>query len=212
MITMQQWNQIQVLGERGLSDAAIAPKLTLDRETVAKWNGRPAPIAITRSRAGKLDAFLPYLAERLADFPELSARVLFREMVARGYNGGYERVKVACRGLRREPRVDGTARFETGPGEQAQADWLETRHFVEHEGRRHRLCGFIYVLGYSRWSFLEFTVSEWQQMLFRCFEMAFRAAGRVAAAILVDNMKSAVVGPARLRRRCPHRGPGRAAS
>lgn len=73
---MQQWNQIQVLGERGLSDAAIARKLSLDRETVAKWNGRPAPIAIMRSRASKLDAFLPYLAERLADFPELSARKL----------------------------------------------------------------------------------------------------------------------------------------
>lgn len=73
---MQQWNQIQVLGERGLSEAAIARKLGLDRETVAKWHGRSAPLAITRSRVSKLDAFWPYLTERLEDFPDLSARVL----------------------------------------------------------------------------------------------------------------------------------------
>jgi transposase len=190
---MQQWNQIQVLGERGLSDATIARKLGIDRETVAKWHGRPAPMAITRARSSKLEPFRPYLVERLGDFPDLSARVLYRELLAKGYEGGYERVKIACRSLRGEPAVEGTARFETGPGEQAQADWLETRHMVWHEGQRRRLCGFIYVLGYSRWSFLEFTVSESQQELFRCFEAAFRAAGGVPAAVVVDNMKSAVL-------------------
>jgi transposase len=160
---------------------------------VARWQDQPPPPVIVRSRASQLDAFRPHLAQRLEDFPELSARVLFREIAAQGYQGGYERVKVACRGLRREPRVEGTARFETGPGEQAQADWLETKLHVEHEGQRRRLDGFIYVLGYSRWSFLEFTVSESQQMLFNCFERAFRAAGGVPAAIVVDNMKAAVL-------------------
>lgn len=190
---MQQWNQIQVLAERGMSDAAIARKLGLDRETVAKWQGRPPPTSITRTRSSKLDPFRGYLAKRLVDFPEMSARVLFREIAAQGYEGGYERVKLTCRALRGEPSVEAVARFETGPGEQAQADWLETKHHVEQEGRRSRLNGFIYVLGYSRWSFLEFTVSESQQTLFACFEQAFREAGGVPAAILVDNMKAAVL-------------------
>lgn len=114
-------------------------------------------------------------------------------MVGQGYDGGYERVKVASRGLRGDPIVEATARFETGPGEQAQADWLETKLHVEHNGQMHRLDGFIYVLGYSRWSYLEFTVSESQQVLFNCFEHAFREAGGVPAAILVDNMNSAVL-------------------
>ncbi len=190
---MQQWSQIQVLSERGMSDAAIARKLGLDRETVAKWQVEPPPPSIIRVRSSKLDAFRPYLAERLEEFPELSARVLFREIVAQGYEGGYERVKLACRGGRGDPAVEAVARFETGPGEQAQADWLETKHHVEHEGQRRRLDGFIYVLGYSRWSFLEFTVSESQQVLFRCFEHAFRESGGVPAAIVVDNMKAAVL-------------------
>lgn len=54
-----------------------------------------------------------------------------------------------CRELRGEPPVELVARFETGPGEQAQADWLESRNYVEHEGRWRRLCALIYVLGYS---------------------------------------------------------------
>jgi hypothetical protein len=49
------------------------------------------------------------------------------------------------------------------------------------------------VLGYSRWSFLDFTISESQQTLFRCFESAFREAGGIPAAILIDNMKAAVL-------------------
>ncbi len=190
---MQQWSQIQVLSERGMTDAAIARQLGIDRETVARWQRRPPPGSIVRTRSSKLDSYRPYLVERLADFPDLSARVLFRELVAEGYEGGYERVKIACRSLRGEPSVEAVARFETGPGEQAQADWLETKHQVGHEAGRHRLNGFIYVLGHSRWSFLEFTVSESQPVLFRCFEAAFREAGGVPAAILIDNMKSAVL-------------------
>jgi transposase len=112
--------------------------------------------------------------------------VLLREVQAKGYEGGYERVKVLCRELREARPLELVSRFETGPGEQAQADWLETRHYVEHEGRRHQLCGFIYVLGYSRWSHLEFTVSESLATLFGALERAFRAAGGVPAAIGIE--------------------------
>jgi transposase len=190
---MQQWSQVQVLADRGMSVAAIARKLGLDRETVGRWLGRTPPEQIQRSRPKKIDQFRNYIAERLDEYADLSAKVLFREIAAQGYDGGYERVKILCRELRGDPRVEPVARFETGPGEQAQADWLESKHRVDHEGRSHRLDGFIYVLGYSRWSFLEFTVSESQTELFRCFELAFRASGGVPAAILVDNMKAAVL-------------------
>jgi transposase len=189
---MQQWGQIQTLSEQGMTDAAIARQLGLDRETVARWRAQSPPIHLTRNRVSRLEEYRPYLVERLEAYPDLSAVVLFRELVTKGYEGGYERVKLACRQLRGEPRVVGTARFETGPGEQAQADWLETKYVVESDGGWHRLNAFICVLGYSRWSFLEFTVSESQQVLFQCFEHAFREAGGVPAAIVVDNLKAAV--------------------
>jgi transposase len=193
VITMQQWRQVQALSEEGLTDAAIARRLGLDRETVAKWRGSGAPGPIARDRGSKLDDYREYLAGRLEEFPELTATVLFREVRAKGYEGGYERVKIFCRERRGERPVEGTARFETGPGEQAQADWLESSHYVEHEGRRRRLCAFIYVLGFSRWSYLEFTVSESQAQLFAAMERAFREAGGVPAAIVVDNLRAAVL-------------------
>ncbi len=190
---MQQWRQIQAWREEGLADAAIARRLGIDRETVSRWRGEPAPGAIIRARVSKLDEHREYVEKRLAAFPDLSARVLLRELQGRGYDGGYERVKVMCRELRGPRPLELTSRFETGPGEQAQADFLESRHYVEHEGRRCRLCAFIYVLGYSRWSYLEFTVSESQAMLFGALERAFRESGGVPAAIVVDNLAAAVL-------------------
>lgn len=194
---MQQWRQIQVLSEEGVSVSSIARRLGLDRETVAKWQGQRTPGSLSRQRESKLDAHRDYVRQRLQEYPDLSARVLFRELQSRGYDGGYERVKVLCRELRGEPPVELVARFETGPGEQAQADWLESRNYVEHEGRWRRLCALIYVLGYSRWSYLEFTISESQAMLFAALERAFRAAGGVPAAIVVDNLQAAVLRHAR---------------
>ena len=97
---MQQWRQIQAWREEGLADAAIARRLGIDRETVSRWRGAPAPGVITRSRASKLDEHREYVEKRLAAFPDLSARVLLRELQGRGYDGGYERVKVLCRELR----------------------------------------------------------------------------------------------------------------
>lgn len=190
---MQQWRQIQAWSEEGLADAAIARRLGVDRDTVSRWRGEPAPGAITRNRPSKLDEHRGYLEQRLAAFPDLSARVLLREIQARGYDGSYERVKLMCRVLRGPRPLELTSRFETGPGEQAQADFLETRHYVEHEGRRRRLCAFIYVLGYSRWTYLEFTVSESQAMLFGALERAFREAGGVPAALVIDNLAAAVL-------------------
>src|SRR6266498_2733479 len=103
---MQQWRQIQA------------------------WREEPAPGAIIRTRVSKLDEHREYVEKRLAAFPDLSARVLLRELQGRGYDGGYERVKVMCRELRGPRPLELTSRFETGPGEQAQADFLETKHYV----------------------------------------------------------------------------------
>jgi transposase len=190
---MQQWTQIQNLSEEGMSSAAIARRLGLDRDTVRKWRAKSPPGAITRTRARSLDDYREYVDKRLAKYPELSARVVHRELRGRGYKGSYDRVKVLCRELRADRPVQATARFETGPGEQAQVDWLESKLKVEHDGMSRRLHGFIYVLGHSRWAYVEPTVSQSQATLFGCLARAFRASGGVPAAILVDNMKAAVV-------------------
>src|SRR2546429_8669542 len=98
---MQQWRQIQAWREEGLADAAIARRLGVDRETVSRWRSAPAPGAIIRSRSSKLDEHREYVEKRLSAFPELSARVLLRELQVRGYGGGGEGGEVLVRGARR---------------------------------------------------------------------------------------------------------------
>src|SRR4051812_25954768 len=105
LIAMQQWSQIQILGEGGDVRRLIARKLYLTRR---QWPS-------TRTAAARLDyaeriekaGRLPvYLTERLADFPGMGAWVLSWEILAQGYEGGYERVKIACGCLRGDSSVD----------------------------------------------------------------------------------------------------------
>jgi transposase len=78
------------LHRQGLSVSAIARQVGVDRkpsgiaspEGWSRYKKRaPAPCAV--------DRFEPYLRERLAAYPALTARRLFREIKGRGFAGGY---------------------------------------------------------------------------------------------------------------------------
>ena len=91
------------------------------RSAIAK--GLESPKYKTRPpRARITDPFEPYLKERLAAYPDLTAVRLWREVKERGYAGGYSVLRDCVRNLR-PPRTAGfEVRFETPPGEQAQVD------------------------------------------------------------------------------------------
>ena len=81
----------------------------------------------------------------------MNATVLFQELnaLALGHQGGYERLKIFCRGRRGDCAVEPVARFETGPGEPER---LVGDQAQRRARQRRRLSAFIHVLGYSRWS------------------------------------------------------------
>jgi hypothetical protein len=85
-----------------------------------------------------------------------------------------------------------TVRFETEPGEQAQVDWAHFG-FIEHHGRRRRLYAFVMTLGWSRSSYVEFTVSADATWWLRCHVHAFHYFGGVPRVVLHDNVKTAVL-------------------
>jgi transposase len=88
------------LHRQGLSVSAIALQLGIDRKTVRKYlaRGLVAPVYGPRQpRPRRLDPFLPYLRERIAAWPGLTGRRLFRELKERGYQGGYSAVTDASR-------------------------------------------------------------------------------------------------------------------
>ena len=140
-------------------------------------------------RAEKLDPFKDYIRERLAAAaPDaIPAVVLFRELRARGYDGGETRMKDFVRGLRTTAVPDPVVRFETEPGRQLQADWARVGHGAG------RLCVFVATLGWSRAAYVEFCADERVETLIRCHEHAFAAFGGVPREVLLDNMKTVVL-------------------
>jgi transposase len=79
-----------------------------------------------------------------------AATVLLREIRERGYRGGLTQLKVFVKALQPPRREDPVVRFETGPGQQMQVD------FVVFKRNGERLSAFVATLGYSRLSFVRF--------------------------------------------------------
>src|SRR5580700_11257144 len=116
------------LHRQGLSVSAIARQLGVDRKTVRTYiaKGLEPPAYKKRAPAPAIvDPFEPYLRERLATYPALTAVRLWREIKERGFAGGYSVVRDRARDLRPIRAAGFEVRFETPPGEQAQVDFAQ---------------------------------------------------------------------------------------
>jgi len=186
------------LHRQGLSVSAIARHLCIDRKTVrsAIAKGLEPPKYKTRPpRARITDPFEPYLKERLAAYPGLTAVRLWREVKERGYAGGYSVLRDCVRNLR-PPRTAGfEVRFETPPGGQAQVDFAHFEvEFADDPGVKRVVWLFSMVLGYSRLIWGRFVVHQDLQSVLRCHIAALEAIGGAPHEILYDRMKTAVIG------------------
>ena len=119
---MQELKELQ---RPGMSIQAISKLTGWDRKTIRKYMQAAglAPEYGPRSvPPSKLDAFKPYLEQRLRA-GVWNARVLLRELRERNYTGGYTILADWLRSQRSAARVVTVRRFETAPGKQAQVDW-----------------------------------------------------------------------------------------
>jgi transposase len=142
------------LQRQGLSISEIARRLDNDRKTVRAYlaKGLEPPTYKKRAPAlGVTEAYMPYLRERLAAYPGLTAVRLWREIRERGFVGGYSTVRDCVSDLQ-PPRGSGfEVRFETPPGEQAQVDFPRFEvEFADEPGAKRIVWLFSMVLGYSR--------------------------------------------------------------
>ena len=140
-------------------------------------------------RVTKLSPFVDYLRERqAAAHPAwIPATVLQRELAALGYMGGLSQLRAFLRSLKPSLPVDPVVRFETGPGEQMQVDWIEFRK------GKNPLYAFCSTLGFSRMSFVEFVTDMKVQTLIGCHDRAFEYFGGITRRVLYDNMKTVVL-------------------
>lgn len=189
MLTQEQAVEIRVLRRQGMGIRAIAKELGLSRRTVRRYLRDPCASRYgpRDPRPTKLGPYISYVLGRVeAAQPRwIPATVLLREIREQGYPGGISQLKAYLRPLKRgepEPLV----RFETEPGEQMQADFTHVRR------GRDPLLAFVATLGYSRSSFVRFTVAEDAITLCACLCEALSYFGGVPAHVLLDNASTMV--------------------
>src|SRR6266480_4934119 len=188
------------LHRQGLTVSAIARELGVDRKTVRRCIARglePPVYGPRKPRKRLIDAFVPYLRERVTAYPGLTGRRLWRELGERGYQGGYTAVTDELRDIRPASLPTFEVRFETPPGDQAQVDFAQFQVVFADEPTETRIVWlFSFVLGYSRLIWARFVLHQDMQTVLRCHMAAFAAMGGVPHEILYDRMKTAVIGEA----------------
>src|SRR6266480_1427537 len=194
MLALEERFIIIELYRKGVSISEIARRTGRDRKTIRQVVNAPnllPPKTPRQVKACKIDPYAPYLEQRMAE-DVLNARKLYGEILAQGYPGKESKVREFVHERRPDKEPLGSVRFETAPGEQGQVDW-GSFGFITHHGRTYRLYAFVMTLGWSRASYLRFTISADTTWFIRCHLHAFAYLGGVPKRLLYDNLKSVVL-------------------
>jgi transposase len=195
MLALEERFMIREMYRKGVSISEIARRIGRDRKTIRHIVTAPdlAPAKHPRqAKACKIDPYALYLEQRMAE-GVLNARKLYGEILAQGYPGKESKVREYVHERRPDKEPIGSVRFETAPGEQGQVDW-GSFGFITHHGRTYRLYAFVMTLGWSRASYVRFTISADTTWFIRCHLHAFAYLGGVPKRLLYDNLKSVVLG------------------
>jgi len=178
----------------GLSIRTIAKRLQLSRKTVRKLLGRaPArkPPPDELPRMSLLDAYDATIRRLVDDTPEFTAPAILERLRPLGYTGGITILRDRLRVLRPRPAKEAFLTLDFAPGAAFQVDWADFGFALP--GCPRRVCGFVMVACYSRYLYLEFTLSQAMGTFLRCMERGLRFFGGVAVADIFDNMKTVVL-------------------
>lgn len=195
MITQEQWTDISQLLETGYSVPQVSLQTGVSIPTIYRLKDNNGPKIKLRKNKGvpkKILKYKEYLDSRLRSNVRNGEKLL-NEIKELGYKGSYASLnrylKVAIPDLKYQ-NYKPAIRYETEPGEQALVDW---GHFgiMEINGRREKLYCFVYVLGYSRAAYIEFTTRQNLITLEECHIHAFQKLG-IPKEVVYDNMKTVV--------------------
>jgi len=190
MLNEEQKVKVKLLHEQGESIKGIARNLGISKNTVKSIlrNEPKEPVV----RESKLDTYKEYLYTKINQANYSNSR-LYREIKSMGYEGSEELVKKYLQPYRSEKKNELTMRFETLPGQQAQADWKKMGCINFKDGiKKHTSC-FSIVLGYSRDMFNKYYFSENMENCIDAHIDAFNYFGGVPREILYDQMKQVLL-------------------
>ena len=134
MLTEEDDVEIHALKARGWTIAAISRHTGRDPKTIRKYLAGEGAGQNRLSAPSCLEPFRGFIEARFVDDPHLEATVLFRELVAAGFDRSYPTLVRELRRLQLRPvclvcehrRGDQvTVEIEHSAGEEIQWDWLE---------------------------------------------------------------------------------------
>jgi transposase len=191
MIDYQTYCKIIQMRRENLRVSQIASALAIDERTVIRWlEEKNYHQRKTVLRQSKLDPHKPQIIRWLETHPYSGTQILQR-LRDEGYQGGPSILRDYISKVRpRKTKAFLTLTFE--PGECAQVDWGQFGT-VRVGSTERKLSFFVMVLCYSRMMYVEFTVSETMEHFLGCHRNAFEYFGAVPGAVMVDNLKCAVL-------------------
>jgi transposase len=194
--------RIRGLGAVGWGARRISREVGVARNTVRRYlrggEGAEEQIRLGARRLGDGER---REAEELFAGEAAGNAVVVRELLAkRGVLASMSTVQRAVREKRQRLRAAAlaTVRYETGPGEQTQADFGEKKVWIG--GVLVRVFFLVAVLGFSRRIFVRAMLSERQGEWLSGLAAAFRHFGGVTMTLLVDNAGALVLRHDRRRR------------
>lgn len=137
---------------------------------------------------------MPYMdfIRGLLEKGNVQATVIYQKLIGMGACISLSTVSRAVKRLKRELDIS-AIRYETAPGQQAQADWSDFRGYTATiDGCERPLHAFFLVLGHSRMRYVEFVTEMNTSSLIRCIENALNYFGGTPREILFDNMPQVV--------------------
>ena len=182
----------------GLSIHAIRKKTHISRKRIRKILGRAltprekanAQTPSPQVRTSILDPYLAVIRKLIDDTPELRAPAVLERLRALGYQGGVSIVRDRLRTLRPRSAREAFLTLDFQPGAAAQIDWADFGFALP--GCPRRVSAFVMALCYSRYLYLEFTLSQAMGTFLRCMDRGLAFLGGTTTADIFDNMKTVV--------------------
>jgi transposase len=193
---VQDWAEVHRLHHReGLSQAAIARRLGMSRNTVTRLLALASPPRYVRRSVGsKLDPFKDEIVAMLRQDPSVAATVILEQLRRAGFDGRITIVKDWLREVRpRFVAAQGFQRTSYLPGEICQVDWWHTgvRVPVGKDASREAF-GLVATLPASAAHAVVFTLSKTAADFAAALVGCLQRLGGVAEKVVVDNDTSIV--------------------
>jgi transposase len=175
----------------GMGVRAIARRLGMARKTVRQILGRSLPEQKpVAPRASLLDPYDKTIRATLDMVPEIRAPALLERLRPLGYTGGVTILRERLQRLRERAPKEAFLTLHFEPGVAMQVDWADFGFALP--GMPRRVSAFVAALCYSRYFYVEFTLSQSFGSLVRCMERCLRFYGGTTEVDIFDNMKTVV--------------------